>query len=76
MQKPMLEEFFIAIDHKWKPLGSEPITLNLIGSTALFLQCNYQRGTKDSDILEVYGIPKKVYAELTKLAGIDSRIAI
>ena len=40
------------VDRKWKPLGDEPVRLRIIGSAALMLQSDFERGTKDGDILE------------------------
>ncbi len=71
----MLKNFFKEIDLTWEPIGSEPFTLSVIGSTALFLQCQYERGTKDSDILEIHDIPPEVYKMLKKIAGKDTKIA-
>lgn len=69
----MIREFFRQLDEAWKPLGREPITLPVIGSTALFLQCEYERGTKDSDILELEEIPEG--KDLLGLAGEGSAFA-
>ncbi len=63
----MIKEFFQRLDEAWRPLGAEPILLQVIGSAALFLQCDYERGTKDSDILEIEEIPEG--KELLELAG-------
>ena len=48
----LIKEFLTEIDAKWKPIGGEPILLQVIGSAALMLQCDYERGTKDGDVLE------------------------
>ena len=69
----MIEYFFQELDKAWKPTGVEPILLPVIGSTALFLQCNYDRGTKDSDILEIDDIAAG--KALLKLAGQGSAFA-
>lgn len=71
----MIDEFFQEIDRKWAPLGMEPIELRIIGSTALFLQSTYKRGTKDSDILELSDAPKNISSALQKLAGKETRLA-
>lgn len=70
----MIQEFFKELDKEWKPTGSEPICLPIIGSSALFLQCNYERGTKDSDILEINKIPES--KKLLELAGKGSKFAL
>lgn len=65
----MVEPFLRAVDAAWKPIGSEPIRLHILGSTALFLQTDYRRGTKDSDVLEAEDLPPRVAQELIALAG-------
>ena len=45
------------------------IPLKVIGSTALMLQTNYIRGTKDSDVLGVDPVLGKVAENLLALAG-------
>ena len=64
----LIREFLSAIDAQWKPLGEEPITLRVIGSAALMLQCDYERGTKDGDILESKEVSPAVQARLLALA--------
>jgi hypothetical protein len=71
MQK-MIEPFLLDLDKDWKALGDEPIVLSVIGSTALFLQSNYQRGTKDTDFLEIQEIPETLSKALLELGGKDS----
>lgn len=71
----MLEEFFAEIDAEWKRVGEEPLPLKIIGSTALFLQSSYSRGTKDSDILELQELSEPVTKELIRIAGKKSRIS-
>lgn len=72
----MIKEFFLDLDRNWKTEGSEPILLRVLGSTSLFLQCDYERGTKDSDILEIHEIDKEIFEKLKKLAGKDTRLAV
>lgn len=43
----LIREFLSEIDAHWKPIGAVPIRLRIIGSAALMLQTDYQRGTKD-----------------------------
>ncbi|MFH1726165.1 MAG: DUF6036 family nucleotidyltransferase [Elusimicrobiota bacterium] len=57
------------IDARWKPAGGEPILLSLIGSAALMLQTDYERGTKDSDVLESAEITPAVKTQLLELGG-------
>ncbi|BDU75731.1 hypothetical protein METESE_06890 [Mesoterricola sediminis] len=49
--------------------------LHVIGSTALMLQSNYVRGTKDSDVLEAADLPSDIAAELLALAGRGTSLA-
>lgn len=53
-----VEELLWDIDQSWVADGPDKVTLRIVGSSALFLQTDYRRGTKDSDVLET--------AELTK----------
>lgn len=70
----LIREFLAEIDAKWKPIGGEPLTLQLIGSGALMLQCDYERGTKDGDVLESKDGPPALKAQLLALAGKESDI--
>lgn len=63
-----IREFLAAVDARWQAVGTEPITLQLIGSAALMLQCDYDRGTKDGDILESKILPPGAKAQLLALA--------
>jgi len=65
----LIHRFLTEIDEKWKPVGSEPIRLRIIGSAALMLQTEYERGTKDSDILEAAEITPAIREQLLALAG-------
>ena len=51
-----IDAFFRDIDSKWREVDASKITLRLIGATALMLQTDYDRGTKDSDVLETANI--------------------
>jgi hypothetical protein len=64
-----IERFLHELDRVWKPIGKEKIQLHLIGSTALFLSTDYDRGTKDTDILETSEITGVVSQQLEALAG-------
>jgi len=65
----VIEEFFRELDHEWKSGQEGKITLLVIGSGALFLQTDYERGTKDSDVLETPEISPDVSKRLRALAG-------
>lgn len=64
-----IHDFLSEVDRKWKPLGGEPVLLRIIGSAALMLQTDFERGTKDGDILEADEITSTVKAQLLALAG-------
>ena len=49
--KPV-HEFLAEIDRLWGRQEEPKIVLRILGSTALFLQTDYARGTKDSDVFE------------------------
>lgn len=70
----LIKEFLAEVDARWKPLGGEPVALQIIGSAALMLQTDYDRGTKDSDVLESSGISEVVKAQLLALAGKETEI--
>ncbi len=61
--------FFIEIDRLWKPQESGKIKLRVIGSGALLLQTDYQRGTKDGDVLESLELTPDIKERLRTLAG-------
>lgn len=67
-------EFLTEIDARWKPVGTEPITLQVIGSAALMLQAEYDRGTKDGDVLESRDGPAAIKEQLLTLAGKQTKI--
>ena len=64
-----IENFLRDIDAHWTPPLPAPLTLRILGSTALLLQTPYRRGTKDSDVLETPEITPAVNAALLRLAG-------
>lgn len=69
-----VEEFFRDLDRSWPLAAGTPVTLRLLGSTALILQTSFQRGTKDSDILETDQITADIEAALLALAGKETAI--
>lgn len=64
-----VENLLAELDRQWASIGAEPITLRIIGSAALMLQCDYVRGTKDSDVLETGSETAVVTEQLLRLAG-------
>lgn len=65
----LINNFLTDLSKQWKPLGGEPIRIRIIGSAALMLQTDYERGTKDGDILEAAEITPAVREQLLSLAG-------
>lgn len=64
-----LRDFLSEIDARWKPVGGEPLPLELVGSAALMLQADYARGTKDGDVLESRDGSLAIKKQLIALAG-------
>ena len=64
-----IEHFLLDIDGRWSLPLAAPVTLRVLGSTALLLQTDYARGTKDSDVLETPEITTEVSAALLALGG-------
>lgn len=69
----LIKEFFLDLDRGLPP-APEKVELRLIGSAALMLQAGYERGTKDSDILETSSISGPVKEKLLSLAGKGSSL--
>ena len=69
-----IEGFFKAIDNHWVQPAPGKIRLGVIGSAALLLQTDYDRGTKDSDILEALDLTSGIKRGLLELAGQGSDI--
>jgi len=65
----VLEAFISEIDARWASRPAERIVLRVIGSTALMLQANYVRGTKDSDVFRTGEIDDVLATRLLALAG-------
>jgi hypothetical protein len=65
-----ISEFLEDVDRQWKK-GSESgkTRLRIIGSAALMLQTGYERGTKDSDVLETAALTADIKKRLISLAG-------
>jgi hypothetical protein len=61
--------FLQDIDRRWPWRGEGRICLRIIGSAALLLQTDYDRGTKDSDVLETAAITPEIRDGLLGLAG-------
>jgi hypothetical protein len=70
-----IEQFLRDLDDEWPLTGRQRIRLTIIGSAALMLQAPYERGTKDSDVLETSAITPTVAQHLTELGGKKTRLA-
>ena len=70
---PMFDDFFVEIDTKWDR-EVKRIPLRIIGCGALMMQTEYERGTKDSDVLSALDLSAEVQRRLLALAGFDSKI--
>jgi hypothetical protein len=63
-----IEQFFIELDGLWG--GADPrLAIKMLGSTALMLQTEYLRNTKDTDVLGIMPVEGEVREKLTNLAG-------
>lgn len=65
----MFDRFFRQIDAQWGALPVGKVRLRIIGCSALVLQTGYERGTKDSDVLETNSLTSEVKSRLLELAG-------
>lgn len=70
----IIEEFFREVDARWTGPRATRIPLRLIGSTALMLQTAYQRGTKDSDVLETIDLSADTKDRLLAVAGAGTEL--
>lgn len=74
--KPLnpVETFLHAIDASWTLTTPEPVVLRVLGSAALFLQTQYSRGTKDTDVIEASDLSNEVKEHLRAIAGQQSAL--
>jgi hypothetical protein len=70
----VVADFIVDIDRHWNPAAETPIPVRIIGSTALLLQTNYVRGTRDSDVIRSDAITEDVARRLLALAGKDTKL--
>jgi hypothetical protein len=68
----MFEAFFQEVDRAWRWPSPGKRRLRILGSAALMLQTNYQRGTKDGDVLQTVDLTDDVRSQLLLVAGRDS----
>jgi hypothetical protein len=69
-----IRAFLLDIDQAWDRPAAARIPLQVIGSTALMLLAEYERGTKDSDILKATRLTEPIQQRLLELAGPGSRL--
>ena len=65
----MHSEFFTEIDRRWSREPASKVRLSIIGSGALMLQTDYERGTKDSDVFETMDLTDETKRRLVAIAG-------
>jgi hypothetical protein len=70
-----VREFFGELDRKWPAVAGEKVRLRIIGCGALMLQTNYERGTKDSDVLDTVDLAAGTKQALLGLAGANTELA-
>jgi hypothetical protein len=66
--KPV-EAFFRELDARWTMPTATRIRLPIIGSAALLLQTDYDRGTKDSDVLPSPALDAEAQERLLSIGG-------
>lgn len=70
----LIHEFFRELDAGWGTPPPAKVCLRVIGSSALMLQTDYARGTKDSDVLETNDLTDNVKSRLLAAGGMGSRL--
>lgn len=65
----LVEAFLTDLDAQWSGPEERKIPLRVIGSAALMIQHDYERGTKDSDVLETLEMTPEIKGRLQELAG-------
>lgn len=65
----LIENFFVELDRAWKRPPKERIPLRVIGSAALMLRTDYERRTKDGDVIETDDLTEEIKKELLGVAG-------
>jgi uncharacterized nucleotidyltransferase DUF6036 len=66
---PLVDDLFRDLDARWGTPPPAKIRLRIIGSSALMLQTDYERGTTDSDVLETTNLSDGVRKRMLYLAG-------
>lgn len=65
----------VDVDRRWDAVDDARIELRIIGASALLMQSDYNRATKDSDVLETDELDAKTKARLLALAGAGTELA-
>lgn len=65
-----------SVDRLWSRTAPARLDLHVIGASALLLQTDYDRATKDGDVLETAAIDAPTKAQLLKLAGPGTALAL
>jgi hypothetical protein len=68
----LISDFFVEIDGQWPREPTNKVRLSIIGSGALMLQVDYERGTKDSDVLETVDLTGETRRRLVAIAGVGT----
>ncbi len=69
-----ISDFFMEIDRYWPHEPSNKVRLSIIGCSALLLQTNYDRGTKDSDVFETMDLTDDTKQRLIAIAGVGTAL--
>lgn len=70
-----VEALFRQIDASLASRRLPRVQLQVVGSTALFAQTPWRRGTKDSDAVESWGFDPHMKTALLELAGVGTALA-
>lgn len=73
--RSVVNDFFEELDRLWAPASEPRIRLKVFGSVALFLQTDFERTTKDADVLATSDLPTDVLGRLVLLAGRRSALS-
>jgi hypothetical protein len=65
----MISRLLKDVDERWISRTGNKVRLKIIGSTALMLQTDYTRGTKDSDVIQTDHLTTADMTQLRSLAG-------
>lgn len=71
----VFNDFLIDIDSEWNVSEKPKIKLHILGSAALFMQTDYERGTKDGDVFRTKEIDGDVGTRLLQIAGEGTSLA-